>query len=257
MKKTLLLLLAIACAPCRAEPLAERPALSIGFYEAGLEYSDGKGIDADVIDELARRGGYVFLRQDMPRARIWSQLAGGKLAMATSGVETAERGRFAEFIPYIAQSNRALTLDGRYPTPASLLADPAARVAVVRGFAYGNPYDGLIARLRARGAVTEVPDTQSLFLMLARGHAQLVISIPVFYLKYLKENGLEERVRIYDWQTQQPPVLGCLVLSKTLLAATERAQLRKLVAQMKQDGTLRRIFSRYLPADEVEKALMF
>lgn len=231
---------------------------TVAFYEAGYLYSHGVGIDKDVVEELKNRGGYRFNYIERPRARIWKELKEGSLPMSVSGLRTAERDEFAYFIPYIAQKNMALVTDASYATADSLLQDSAATAAVIRGFKHGAYYDGLLGTLRARGRVHEVPTAHNLFLMLKAGNrVDLIISQPVFFAKELTELGITERVIVHDWEPAQPPIALGLILSKTYFSEQTYTEMRSLVEQMKADGTLRRIFLKYLPPQQTEQSLNF
>ncbi len=231
---------------------------TVAFYEAGYLYSNGAGIDKDVVDELKNRGGYSFDYIERPRARIWKELKEGSLPMSVSGIRTAERDAFAFFIPYIAQKNMALVTDARYATAASLLQDTDATAAVVRGFKHGAYFDDLLDTLRARGRVHEVPTVHNLFLMLKAGNRiDLIVSLPVFYAKELDELGLNDRVIVHDWEPEQPPIVHGLILSKAHFSEQAYLEMKSLVDEMKADGTLRRIFLKYLTAPQAEQSLNF
>ena len=231
---------------------------SVAFYQAGLLYSQGKGLDRDVIDELMKRGGYRFDTFEQPRARIWKELQEGTLAMTVSAIRVAERDVFAYFIPYHAQKNMALTTRTDLRGPADLLADPRARIAVVRSFRHGPVYDELIAQLAGQDRVIRVPSIHNLFLMLGAGNRiDTVFSLPLFYRKELVELGLEDRVRIMDWSPQTAPIPHHLALSKAHFSYQDYQRMAAIMQGMRDDGTLRRLLSAYLSGDELESALQF
>ncbi|MBB1518124.1 substrate-binding periplasmic protein [Aquipseudomonas guryensis] len=231
---------------------------TVAFYEAGYLYSNGAGIDKDVVDELKKRGGYSFDYVERPRARIWKELEQGSLPMSVSGLRTAERDAFAFFIPYIAQKNMALVTDARYATADSLLQDAEATAAVVRGFKHGEYFDDLLDQLRAQGRVNEVLTAHNLFLMLKAGNrVDLIISQPVFYAKELNELGLNDSVIVHDWKPEQPPTGLGLILSKAHFSEQAYLEMKGLIDEMKADGTLRGIFLKYLPPQQTEQALDF
>ena len=230
----------------------------VAFYEAGYLYSNGAGIDKDVIDELKNRGGYSFDYIERPRARIWKGLEEGSLPMSVSGIRTAERDKFAFFIPYIAQKNMALVTDAQYVTADRLIADDRAAAAVVRGFKHGDYFDGLIDTLRSKGRVHEVPTIHNLFLMLKAGNrVDLIISIPVFYAKELDELGLNDSVIIHDWEPERAPTAHNLILSKAHFSEQAYLHMKSLIDEMKADGTLKAIFLRYLSPQQTDQALNF
>ncbi|MGG5871127.1 substrate-binding periplasmic protein [Pseudomonas peli] len=230
----------------------------VAFYEAGYLYSNGAGIDKDVIDELKNRGGYSFDYIERPRARIWKGLEEGSLPMSVSGIRTAERDKFAFFIPYIAQKNMALVTDAKYATADRLIEDERATAAVVRGFKHGDYFDGLIDTLRTKGRVHEVPTIHNLFLMLKAGNrVDLIVSLPVFYAKELNELGLNNSVIVHDWEPERAPIAHNLILSKAHFSEQAYLNMKGLIDEMKADGTLRGIFLKYLSPQQTDQALNF
>ncbi|QLC73508.1 transporter substrate-binding domain-containing protein [Pseudomonas sp. LPB0260] len=232
--------------------------ITVAFYEAGHLYSNGAGIDMDVITELQRRGGYRFKLVEQPRVRIWKDLQNGVLPMSVSGIRNAERDQFAYFIPYLAQRNKALVSNPAYRSADSLANDTRATIAVVRGFRHGEFFDGIIERVRAHGGVREVPSIRNLFLMLKAGNrVDMIIALPVFYDKELEEHGLASRLTINDWDPDPAPILHNLILSKVHFSAQDRDDMQAIIDGMKADGTLEKIFLKYLPAEEAEYAANF
>ncbi|HEX5843842.1 MAG TPA: transporter substrate-binding domain-containing protein [Pseudomonas sp.] len=232
--------------------------LKVAFYEAGYLYSNGAGIDKDVVDELKNRGGYSFDYIERPRVRIWKELKEGSLPMSVSGIRTAERDEFAFFIPYIAQKNMALVTDSKYATADSLLQDERTAAAVVRGFKHGEYFDELLDRLRAKGRVHEVLTIHNLFLMLKAGNrVDLIVSLPVFYAKELDELGLNDRVIVHDWEPERSAIAHNLILSKAHFSEQDYLNMKGLIDEMKADGTLRSIFLKYLSPQQSDQALNF
>ncbi len=249
---------------CTTSAMAQTPPATgkthdVAFYEAGYLYANGQGIDKDVVDEIKNRGGFSFNYVVLPRARIWKELEAGKLPLSVSGLQTPERDKFAYFIPYIVQNNKALVTNAKYSSPASILNDKGARVAVVRGFKHGEFFDGLVAKVRANGGVSEVPSIHNLFLMIQSGdRVDMIISQPAFYSKELKDLGIESNVTVHDWDgnSKNPIVLG-LILGKAHFSEPEVAKIRDIIKAMKQDGTLKKIFSKYLSKKDVDDAMNF
>lgn len=232
--------------------------IDVAFYKGGHFFTDGKGIDKDVIDELKKRGGYRFNESEQPRARIWKALEEGELAMSVSGLENPDRTKFAYFVPYIQQKNKALVLGNKYTSANSFVTDKAARMAVVRGFKHGEFFDGLVAKVGANGGVSEVPTIDNLFLMLQAGdRIHMIISQPAFYAKQLKDLGIESKVAIQDWDTDGKGFSLGLILSKKHFSEADAAKMKSIVASMKKDGSLAAIFSKYFSAQDVKDALNF
>ena len=232
--------------------------IRVAYYEAGYLNSGGKGIDRDVVAELAKRGGYRFEHVDQPRARIWVTLESGELPMSVSGLQTPARDKFAYFVPYIAQKNKALVLGDKKIDADAFAADKSSRMAVVRGFKHGDYFDRLVDKVRQNGNVAEVPTIDNLFLMLESGdRVNMIISQPALYAKALKEKGLESKVSIQDLDTQGKGVNLGLILSKAHFTPADVAKMQGIINDMKKDGTLAAIFAKYLNKQDAAEALQF
>ncbi len=256
--RSLLCLNLLAAQDCLAAQLGigERT-LSLAFYEAGYLYSNGQGIDKDVVDEVKNRGGYSIDYIERPRARIWKELKEGTLAMTVSGIQNAERDTFAYFIPYIAQKNMALVINPAYQHIEQVLQSRNARIAVVRGFKHGAAYDRLIEHIATYGGVQEMPTVRNLFLLLKARRVDMIVSLPVFYNKELAELALDSPIHIQDWAPDSPAILHHLVLSRSHFSEQEYRTMAAIIEEMRKDGTLRRIFARYLSGRELDEALNF
>lgn len=233
----------------------------VAFYKSGLLNDQGVGIDRDVINEVQKRTGLRFRHSEKPRARIWHELKSGTLAMTVSGIPTPERERFAWFIPYLTQRNMAIVLKSKatqYQSLQEFVADRNALAGVVRGFVHGQEFDQALASLRAQDRVYEATSVDALFRLLSLDHRiDLVFALPVFYQKQLHELNMLDKVQINDWDTRAEPIPHCLVLSRQLVSERDVEAMRRAIAEMKADGTLKAILARYLSEADVEAALRF
>ncbi len=119
------------------------------------------GIDKDIVDELIKRSGCKFETQVMARARIWADLANGALDMTVSGIQTAERDRYAWFAHFLTMKNYALVRhanDAKVQSADDFLKQPKLKFDVVRAFRHGEQQDQWLDQLRAQQRVEENPD---------------------------------------------------------------------------------------------------
>ncbi len=236
--------------------------IEVAFYNAGFLYNEASdsGIDQDVMREVANRTGLEFDYTLKPRARIWDELEAGTLSMSVSGIENEARQEFAWFTPYITQRNFAIVRKenaDKYSTPEDFLADSDARISVVRGFVHGEVYDNMLETARAEGRVDEVEDIVAIFEMFEEGRADMVIALPVFYRQQLQERGLEDDIAILDWDESAPSIDHHLIISKYFFEEEDVEMFIEVFADMKNDGTLKSIFAKYLSDEEAEDAVGF
>lgn len=241
----------------------DRP-IRLAFYDYGYLYFEDQGqahgIDKDLADELARRSGCRFDSQVMKRARIWADLESGDLDMGLSGIQTEQRDRFAWFVPYLAMKNYAI-LHGSISPPVRSGDDFVARgelqFGVVRGFKHGAAQERWLQALRDAGRVQESADVETIFKKLQQHRVDAMFSQPPVYLKKLADFGMEQAVVIVDWTPREQGVAHGLVLAKTRFSDRDAAQWRGLIDTLRQDGTLARIYARYLPDAIVSRMLDF
>ena len=249
--------------PSFAEPFnCGNGPIRLAFFDYGLLYFEkdgqGMGIDKDLVDELTKRSGCKFSSSQMPRARVWNDLAEGNLDMTVSGLQTPEREQFAWFMPYL--STRLLTVM-RAPLASSIRSADAfeanrqLQFGVVRSFKHEPKQDLWLAKLRQKNRVQESANVTTMFEKLKLGRIDAIYALPIVFRKLLKELDMESNVVVQDWTPNERGAIGCLVLAKQRFSRTDADQWRNLVRVMQSDGTLMRIYARYVPASEARKLM--
>ncbi|WP_338845615.1 transporter substrate-binding domain-containing protein [Massilia sp. W12] len=260
----LLLCFLLTCHVVSAQALecGARP-LRLAFYENGLYYfrdaqGQARGIDPDLVQEMQRRSGCRIETMVMARARIWADLESGALDMATSGIQTPERDRFAWFIHYQIQKNHAVirrSLQNQVKQPQDFINDSKLIFGVVRGYKHGEQQDKWLEPLRAAGRVQESPEIEIIFKKLKENRIDAMYAPAPLYHKKLADLGFAQDVMIQDWAPQTRGVMHGMILSKKSFAQPEVAAWRKILQEMRKDGSIKRIFLRYLPPEETQRLL--
>lgn len=253
-----LLALALFSATSKAADCGDTP-IRLAFYEFGLLYSNGKGIDKDVIDELRIRTGCRFEFRVLPRARIWQELETGQLDMSVSGIQNPTRDRFAWFAPYMALKNLAITTasaDKPSATAEAFLAQPDYKWGAVRGFRHGEMADRFLTEMRHQNRVIEGSDAAQIFAMLKSGRVQGIFAQSPVYRQYLEQQMLTSQFELHDWAPNENPVPHALILAKNRFSAKQAEEWRKLTDDLVRDGTMLRILRHYLPADEASAQML-
>lgn len=255
----------LACQSLLAAPVncGPRP-IRLAFYTYGAFYfedANGKaqGVDKEIVDALSRRSGCRFDTQLMARARIWADLASGTLDMSVSGIETPERDQFAWFAHYVSSKNYTLVfVDAakKLRNAESFLAQPKLKFGVVRGFKHGVEQDRILEQLRAEGRVEESADFDTVFKKFKEHRVDAMFIEPLDYRYYSKRFHLQG-TEIQDWAPGTKGAPAGLILSKRRFSETDAKQWRALIDSLRDDGSLKAIYSRYLPPTEVSKLLEF
>lgn len=245
----------VACAG--SDEYCKQP-IKLAFYEFGYFYYDGKGMDKDIVDELQKRSGCRFEVQVMARARIWADLASGDLDMSVSGVQSPERDKFAWFAHYLSVKNYAIVyskIAATVKTADDFLARPELQMGAVTSFRHGKDQDDWLSRLRRVKRVQESPDAETIFMKLKDDRVDAIFSHPPVYRYYLSFLGMENSVVIQDWTPLEKGIKAGLVMSKHRFSEAQADKWRSLILDMKKDGTLRKIYLKYLPENEVDSML--
>jgi polar amino acid transport system substrate-binding protein len=254
--------LALAAGACLAGPPAPASAasqaapgldctrpLTLGLHEHGLLYTSrtGEGIDKDIADEMARRSGCKLTLTVMPRARIWQLVESGALDFTLSGIADAQREQFASFAWY--EANRYYLLvrkDADVRTVADFKRRPGLKLGVIRGFRYSASANALADALDDDQRLTYATALEPLYDILQDNRIQAMIIEP---FDYPAIDTAQWRALTTVLEFDDPAVMHGLVISKRSLAPAQREAWRELIRAMRADGTVRRIFEKYFPAD--------
>jgi len=231
-----------------------REAWLVAFYDNGLVDSKGKiGIDVELIDEIARRTGCKFKRIMLPRARIWHQLEHGGLDLSVTAIESPQRKRFAWFIHYLQMKNLVLlgpNLPTDIVTARDFLQQPQLQFGAIRSYRHGYFHDRFLQQIAARQRLQFYPDIHTLFLAFQLHRVHGLFSQAPVYRRMLAESGISPAVRVLDWAPDELPVPHGLVLAKHRFSEAQARQFQQLIDELRDDGTLLRIYQNHLPADE-------
>lgn len=257
-KLSLLFMLGALLPQARAAGLCPAQPVRISFYEAGLLYFDGKGVDREVADELQRRTGCAIVSSAPPRARAYAWLESGETDIVMAALNNPKRDGYALFIPYM-QQRFATVMRSDVPAEkaglATFGADTSLRFGAVRSVTYGGGRDDWFAKMEAEHRLELGATLPTLFRMLKSKRFSAMFAIPLQYEKELADVGMRDQVRIIDWFPNEPPALRCLAMSRKNFTPAQVRGWAEVVQGMKNDGTIKRILAKYLPPDEAAKAV--
>lgn len=243
-----LLLLASLHGTAAELPACERT-YTLALHEHGLLYSAkiDAGIDKDISDELIRRSGCKFNVSVMPRARIWQLLESGALDFGTSGIANEQRDKFAGFAWYFTNKYYLLVRkDADVAQIADFEANAKLKLGVIRSFRYSENANRLVDKLALAGRVSYSASLEPLYEILSLNRIQGMIIEPFDYSQ-VESSDIRAITSIID--TRDPSVPHGLIMSKAALPPAEQDRWRRLVIEMRADGTMLRIFEKYFKPD--------
>ena len=233
--------------------------ISFGLYENGYIYDSktNTGIDKDVVLELSRRTGCKFKMSLMARARIWRDLETGDLMTTGSGIQNPERDKFAWFIRYMGQKNYVIVRKNVKATSASeFLADNSLKWGVIRSYKHGQDADAFLEKLGDQ-RIHEGVNLENEYKMLKTGRISAMFSPAPVAEKYIKELGLTSEVRIEDWFPADPNIPHGFIFSKKYFNEEELQKWRVVFNGMLRDGSLKKIYTKYLGELSANRLLQF
>jgi polar amino acid transport system substrate-binding protein len=161
-----------------------------------------QGIYPDLLRGMASKIGCQFSFMVVPRARQVAMFKSGGADVLAPASRTAERDKNGTFVPMI--NHRAMLISvksSRAPITSAqdLLARRALRVAVVRGFDYGEQYSALVDALQKQGRLFVEVDVIAVARLLHTGAADVTIMGPTLMAGAIRRDrrvpGLQEKLR--------------------------------------------------------------
>jgi polar amino acid transport system substrate-binding protein len=233
--------------------LAEvRQPITFAVYEFGYAYSesDKAGIDKDLALELAKRSGREFKIILMSRARIWKELESGDVMMTSSAIQTSSRDQFVYFVPIMSEKNYVITLkNSGFKNLSDFNQKQSAIFGVIHGFHHGKLLDAFVDNLQKNNRVHEVVEIEQLYGMLGKGRIDAFFGQRIAGDYYLKKLHMQDEVLTTDWFSNEPPVVLNIALSKKAFFPDEFTMWQKIIKTMLDDGTLEKIYAKYMGAE--------
>ena len=237
-------------------PDCSRP-LSLGLHEHGLLYTGqtGEGIDKDIADEMARRSGCRLTLTVLPRARIWQLIESGALDFTLSGITNAQRDKFAAFAWYVSNKYYLLVRrDADVRSVGEFRRKRGLRLGLIRSFRYGEQANAFVDAVEAEERITYAGSLEPLYTILLDDGIQAMIIEP-FDFPVIAGAQLKAQTAILEFG--DAPVPHGLVMSRKALPPAQLVAWRDVIQSMRADGTIRRIFEKYFPADLARQMTQF
>jgi polar amino acid transport system substrate-binding protein len=167
-----------------------------------IEGEHVKGIYPDLMRSLTTRSGCNFVFTVVPRARQVAMFKAGQADILVPASRTPARDQVGTFVPMIGHRAMLISVNSNRAPIASaqeLLDRRELRVAVVRGFDYGEPYTALINELGKQGRLFIEVDIVAVARLLNAGSADITIMGPTLMAGAIRREprvqGLQDKLR--------------------------------------------------------------
>ena len=213
-----------------------------------------KGIYPDLLRTFAEKESCTVALSAVPRARLEVLFETGRADVLIPASKTPKRDAHGTFIPLV--HNRAMLISiqsGRAPIKSAqeLLDQPGLKVALVRGFDYGQAYQGLVTSLEAQGRVIMEVDSLSVARLLKAGTVDATIMAPSILAGAMVD---DERVRDlidklrFESLRELPWGDSGAYVSNSALSAADKAALQAALERAARSGVVWKGFQLYYPA---------
>lgn len=216
-----------------------------------INHDTVNGIYPDLLRSLGAKNGCQFAFPVVPRARQVAMFEAGKADMLIPASRTPARDLIGVHVPMIGHRAMVISLAGGRPAITSahdLLERRDLRVAVVRGFDYGEPYMALVKELEHQGRLFIEVDVTAVARLLQAGSADLTIMGPTILAGAIKRDkrvtGLMEKLRL-EPIPELPWSYSGAYISKLALKAEDQEFLRELLEKAAKTGAVYEGYQRY------------
>jgi polar amino acid transport system substrate-binding protein len=244
-----LLLLALPASAGCSRPIVV-PAAPTGQT---VTYVDAKigGMIPEMLTQVGARAGCTFAWSIVPRIRLETMFEAGQADLLVAATQVERRDRHGLFIPVVEARPALISLESeraKVSSIAELLARRELRVALVRGYDYGEPYRAMIDTLTAQGRVYLEADARTVARLINAAMADVTIMPASSFI-----GGLQGDPRIEDMATrlriepldELPWIRSGIYISKKSLTPADQRTLEQALTSSVKAGLWWQALKRY------------
>jgi polar amino acid transport system substrate-binding protein len=221
------------------------------------------GIYPDLLRQLSEKESCDFQLTAVPRARLESLFRAGQADLMIPATRTPNRDEVGIFVPLIANRAMLISLAGEHPSPAihnlqELIDRHELKVALVRGFDYGDGYQVLVRELQKQGRLILEADPVSVARTLKAGGADYTVMAPTILAGSIQADprisDLGARLR-YDVIPELPWGESGVYISKSSLSAKDTAALHEILTRAAKSGAVWKAFQQYYAPEVLKESI--
>ncbi|MBI3286190.1 MAG: transporter substrate-binding domain-containing protein [Burkholderiales bacterium] len=250
-----LLLLPMLLASCLTAHAACSRTINVPVAAVGLSViASGEnisGIYPEILRSLSAKEGCQFNFSLVPRARLELMFENGQADLLLPAIRTSRRDEHGTFVPLIYTRATLISLQSNRPQLRSaqeLLEQRGLKVALVRGYDYGDGYQAIMAELGKQGRLTLEADALSVARTLKAGAVDLTIMAPYIFAGAVQSDprveGMADKLR-FEPIAELPWGDSGVYMSKKSLSADDKAALQGLLEAAARSGEVWKNFQRY------------
>jgi polar amino acid transport system substrate-binding protein len=208
------------------------------------------GIYPDALRTAGQKAGCQLVFTGVPRARQEVLFEMGKADLLVPATRTTARDQAGTFIPLIGHRATLISLAGPRPALASaqeLLERRELRVAVVRGFDYGEHYQALVKELAKQGRLFQEVDSVAVARLMQAGTIDITIMGPTTLAGAVMHDarlaGLLDKLRI-EPIPELPWSTSGIYVSRRSLKPEDQAVMLDMVERIAKSNAVMEGFQR-------------
>jgi polar amino acid transport system substrate-binding protein len=209
------------------------------------------GIYPEIFRSLGPRAGCHFTFTSVPRARQELLFEAGKADLLLPATRTPARDVHGIFVPMVGHRAVLISLQSPRPQIANaqdLLDRRDLRVAIVRGYDYGEAYQAIVRELARQGRLFTEVEPSAIARLLHAGAVDITIMGPTILAGAINReprvNGMLDRLRLEPIPELPWQQTGVYV-SRTSLNPDDRAVLLELLERAAKSNVVMEGFQRY------------
>lgn len=213
--------------------------------------SEVGGLIPDMLNQIGARVGCSFRWSVVPRIRLETMFETGSADLLVAATQVERRDRQGVFVPVVETRPTLISVSSDRPpvrSIAELLTRRELRVALVRGYDYGPPYQAMIKSLASQGRVYMEPDARTVARLIAGAMADVTIMPASSFIGGLhgdaRIEGLAGNLRIEPLD-ELPWIKTGIYLSKKSLAKADLDLLEQALTASVKTGAWWQALKRY------------
>ena len=219
------------------------------------------GVYPEILRALASKDTCSFDMTLVPRSRLEVLFENGQADMMIPATRTSKRDQNGIFIPLIRSRAMLMSL----PSPrqsvknfSDLLGQSKTKVAVVRGFDYGEQYQALLLELQKKGRLVIDVDPLSVARLLKRGAVDYVLMAPSILAGTAQTDqrveDIVDQLR-YEQLTELPWGETGVYFSKKSLSSEDLKALQEIFDRVVRNGLVWKGFQRYYKEEVLREGI--
>ncbi|GGC77183.1 hypothetical protein GCM10011396_25440 [Undibacterium terreum] len=220
------------------------------------------GAYVDVLRTEGKKEGCSFVFTSVPRARQELMFQAGQADLLLPATRLQQRDEAGSFVPMISVRATMISLDSARPALHNLqdlLDHRELKVALVRGYDYGDTYQITLNELKKQNRLLLEADPVSVGRLLAAGVADVTIMTSAIFTGVVQMDSrlqpMHKKLR-YEVLDDLPWIdSGIYISNRSALGAEDKAALQQLFEHIAKSGALWAAIRRYDQPDAMKDSI--